>query len=199
MRTLISSTEFFNPDFCFSPIIYRENGDYFITKLSTRIFIPQKLEVNPNLIDAGIRIPLETICQPVPSHLLATALIASTPLAKDTHVKSIESMLSRFSSRGNAIGQVLIDELEVYENLRRRFQPYPPFLCEYRGYITDDAGRVTGLVLKEYQSTLSDLVLKSGLPFDRVAIMSECRRVVGKLHDMGLVHVCCLSSFYCND
>lgn len=193
MRELIHNREVFddNFDFKFTAVVYREQGDYYHSTVHNRLFGPRATPVDPNIITNGTRIPLETICLPLPSHLSA-ALVAPLVVPPDTHVKSIESMLAGFSGGGSRLGKALIAELEVYELIRRSVHPYPRALCEYRGCILNAQSCVTGLCFKRYPHSLLDIIVGS-LPFDKSAILDGCQRAVALLHGLGLVHVCRLS------
>lgn len=190
MRELIHNREVFDENFDFkcTAVVYREHGHYYHSTVSNRLFGPRATPVDPNIITNGTRIPLETICLPLPSHLVSTALVAPLVVPPDTHVKSIESMLGGLSGGGSRLGKALIAELEVYELIRRSVYPYPRALCEYRGCIINAQSCVTGLCFKKYPHSLLDIIVGS-LPFDKSAVMDGCQRAVALLHGLGLVHV----------
>ena len=198
MRTIIHVRETFAEDilpdgsfnFLFTKVIYRDGGDYFDTKTPLRHHDPS---FDVNILEPGSLIVLQDICHPLPPHLAATALVAPCPLPPDTYVKTIEQILTSWEDLKENTGNLLIEEIEIYEELRHVVQPWPHSLYEYRGYIADQDGRIVGFALKKYERSLVPLIYqdyRDGLPTDRVSsIMVQCRRAVDALHVHGYVHV----------
>ncbi|KAK0445525.1 hypothetical protein EV421DRAFT_2034543 [Armillaria borealis] len=183
MRQLVSVSETFSdstPRFLFSKVVYQENGDFFIARAAERSFPPafdlESLQ--------GKRIPLETQHLPLPPDL-TDSIRAPDPLPEDTFVKTI-NFLSYDPDKPGAepLGEILIQKLRVYEDLRRH--PHPN-ICEYQGYVVDESGRVSGLCLKKYQCNLSVAIWKK-MDIDFDVLMKDYKNAVDHLHNLGWIH-----------
>ncbi|SJL04541.1 uncharacterized protein ARMOST_07908 [Armillaria ostoyae] len=166
MRQLVSVSETFSdstPGFLFSKVVYQENGDFFIARAAERSFPPafdlESLQ--------GKCIPLETQHLPLPPDL-TDSIRAPDPLPEDTFVKTIK-FLSYDPDKPGAepLGEILIQELRVYEDLCRH--PHPN-ICEYQGYVVDEMA-----VWK-----------KMDIDFD--VLMKDYKNAVDHLHNLGWIH-----------
>ncbi|KAK0451446.1 uncharacterized protein EV420DRAFT_1228831, partial [Desarmillaria tabescens] len=67
-----------------------------------------------------------------------------------------------------------------------RHHPHPN-ICQYRGYIADETGRVTGLCLQKHQYMLAIAVWKK-IDIDWDVVMKDYKSAIDHLHSLGWIH-----------
>ncbi|KAG4416729.1 hypothetical protein IFR04_010131 [Cadophora malorum] len=62
-----------------------------------------------------------------------------------------------------------------------------PNIAKYHGCIVK-CGRVVGIVLDKYATTLEDRVLESSRPFDKILCLDQVKSAIDHIHSLGLAH-----------
>ncbi|KAE8146872.1 kinase-like domain-containing protein [Aspergillus avenaceus] len=155
-------------------IILRQGENYFSATVKERVPKPEDLDITS--LDMA-HIPSEDFC-PEFKHGIT---IAPDNLS-NTYIKR-PSLVAWDPSHPKTIGDLVRHEAEICEILKEH--PHPN-ITKYLGCVVKD-GRITGLCLVKYTSTLSEILAKSSA-FERAMYCKDIERGVCHLHQLGLVH-----------
>ncbi|ESK87639.1 serine threonine kinase [Moniliophthora roreri MCA 2997] len=115
--------------------------------------------------------------------------VAPTPLPDDTYVKRFEPKITDDSVgsspfRGTYGADLMVREVRYCELLQR----FPhPNICEYRGILVDEDGKLSGICFERCGKTLGQAV-EDGDPIVVEDIVDGVRKGIVHLHGVGIAH-----------
>ncbi|KAK4699889.1 hypothetical protein P7C70_g6366, partial [Phenoliferia sp. Uapishka_3] len=129
-----------------------------------------KVDFCPLLTDLPALTPLYP---PIPPE---TFIKYPSPHTLDEHVKA------------ETVARGVQCEIKLWETILRHHPS--PRICEYRGVISQDGVRATGIALKDYGSNLAELAERKVDLGAVDKLMEELETAIAHIHSLGLVHFC---------